>query len=327
VSAVLVLIEHDGGEAPDTTYQALTFARQLAAKGGGATVKAVTIGAEADGLAATLGQHGVSKVWQIHHDLLSDYAPEAWADALAELVAAAAPVAVVACGTDRGNEVLAHLAATADLPLATNVVDVTPGPPGEGWALTRLRWGGSLLEDATVMAPVILLTCAPYAFAANPSSGPSPAVDVVAPTLGATAFRTRVVDRVPVASGATLATAAVVVSGGRGVGSPEGFALLEELAGLLGGAVGCSRVATNNGWRPHSDQVGQTGKRIAPDLYIACGISGAIQHWVGMMAAKRVLAINIDPEAPMVTKADYAVIGDLHEVLKAVVSELRERRP
>jgi electron transfer flavoprotein alpha subunit len=108
------------------------------------------------------------------------------------------------------------------------------------------------------------------------------------------------------------------------VGSPEGFAVLEELATLLGGAVGGSRVATNLGWRPHADQIGQTGTRIAPDLYIACGISGAIQHWVGCKGAKRILAINTDAEAPMVTKADYAVIGDLHETLPAVIAEIKK---
>jgi electron transfer flavoprotein alpha subunit len=118
----------------------------------------------------------------------------------------------------------------------------------------------------------------------------------------------------------------VVVSGGRGVGSAEKFAVLEELAALLGGAVGGSRVVTNLGWRPHADQVGQTGTRVAPDLYIACGISGAIQHWVGCKASKHILAINTDPEAPMVTKADYAVIGDLHEVLPALVAEIKREK-
>ena len=127
------------------------------------------------------------------------------------------------------------------------------------------------------------------------------------------------------AEGVTLATAPVVVSGGRGVGSPEGFGPLEELAGLLGGVVGCSRVVTNNGWRPHSDQVGQTGTVVAPDLYIACGISGAIQHWVGMMASKTIIAINTDAEAPMVTKADYAVIGDLAQVVPGIVQEIKRR--
>ena len=118
-----------------------------------------------------------------------------------------------------------------------------------------------------------------------------------------------------------------MVGGGRGVGSKEGFELLEELADLLGGAVGGSRVVTNLGWRPHSDQVGQTGARIAPDLYIACGVSGAIQHIVGCKAAKRILVINKDQNAPIVTRADWAVIGDLHEIVPAIVAELRKNGP
>jgi len=133
-------------------------------------------------------------------------------------------------------------------------------------------------------------------------------------------------DRVERAAGVTLATAPVVVSGGRGVGSADGFASLLELASELGGVVGCSRAVTNLGWRNHTDQVGQTGTRIAPDIYIACGISGAIQHWVGAMASKKILAINTDPEANMVTKADYAVIGDLHQVVPAITAEVRRRR-
>ena len=133
-------------------------------------------------------------------------------------------------------------------------------------------------------------------------------------------------DRVTLTEGTTLSTAAVVVSGGRGVGSAEGFEPLEQLASLLSGKVGCSRAVTNNGWRSHADQVGQTGTRIAPDIYIACGISGAIQHWVGAMASKNILAINTDPEANMVTKAGYAVIADLHEVVPAVIAEIERRR-
>jgi electron transfer flavoprotein alpha subunit len=138
--------------------------------------------------------------------------------------------------------------------------------------------------------------------------------------------RTVVADRVERVAGITLSTAPVVVGGGRGVGSADGFAPLQELADLLGGVVGCSRAVTNNGWRNHTDQVGQTGTRIAPDIYFACGISGAIQHWVGAMASKNILAINTDPNANMVSKAGYAVIGDLHEVVPAISAEIRRRR-
>jgi electron transfer flavoprotein alpha subunit len=137
----------------------------------------------------------------------------------------------------------------------------------------------------------------------------------------------RITSRVPAEAGRiSLADARVVVGGGRGVGSAEGFADLDELAALLGGAVGVSRVVTSAGWRPHAQQVGQTGTRIAPDLYIACGISGAIQHVVGCRSAKAILAINTDRDAPMVTRATYAVIGDLHTVLPAVIAAVKAAR-
>jgi len=325
---VLVLIEHDRGVPAETAFQALGLARDVAAQLGGASVEAVVIGAERDDLAAAAAGRGAARTWAVTHPAVADYAPEAWGDALSQVARAAAASAVVAVGTDRGNEVLAHVAAVEDLPFAANATAVTvaDGP----WELTRTRWGGSLLERSTLEAPVKVVTAAPHAFAApdpdpQPDAAAAPTIEPFTPVLAEDADRTRIVERVPAEAGSSLVGAAVVVSGGRGVGSAEGFAVLEELASLLGGAVGCSRVVTNNGWRPHSDQVGQTGKRIAPELYIACGISGAIQHWVGMMAAKRVLAINTDRDAPMVTKADYAVVGDLHAILPAVVAELRRR--
>lgn len=315
MSIVLALIEHDRGVLNESSLRMLTLARQLGA------VEAVLIGEEADGLAQSLGEYGVAKVHLVHHDLLTDYSPEAWGEVLVQLVAATSAHAVSALGSDRGNEVLAHLAARTDLPMVANCTEVTPGEP---WEMMRVRWGGSLLEETTLAAATKLFTVSPFAFEADPSGGDVPATEVFTPTLDESLARTRVVDRVTLAAGVTLATAPVVVSGGRGVGSPEGFGILEELAALLGGVVGCSRVATNNGWRNHSDQVGQTGTRVAPDLYIACGISGAIQHWVGMMASKKILAINTDSEAPMVTKADYAVIGDVHDVLPALVEEVKK---
>ena len=147
------------------------------------------------------------------------------------------------------------------------------------------------------------------------------------PQLNEKAFRVRVSDRVAAADDKiSLTDARVVIGGGRGVGSAEGFQILEDLAELLGGAVGGSRVATNLGWRPHADQIGQTGTRIAPDLYIACGISGAIQHMVGCKGSKHILAINQDAESPIISKADYAVIGDLHEIVPALCEELKKAK-
>jgi electron transfer flavoprotein alpha subunit len=165
--------------------------------------------------------------------------------------------------------------------------------------------------------------------AVESAPAPAPAAGTVSdfsPDLDAALARTVVSDRVVLTRGITLSTAPVVVGGGRGVGSAEAFAPLEELARELGGVVGCSRAVTNNGWRNHSDQVGQTGTRIAPQVYIASGISGAIQHWVGAMASKHILAINTDREANMVTRADWAVIGDLHKVIPAITEEIRRRR-
>ena len=328
MSEILVLVEHDRGEAVETSYQSIGCARALLAAGVGTSVTAVLIGGEADGLVTDLGTYGVTKVVQVHHAELTDYAPEAWGEAVAELIAARAPAAVVATGTDRGNEVLAYAAAIADLAFAANVTEIKHAGDAS-LDLTRARWGGSLLEQSKLIASVYVLSGVAHVFSGEPSPDDVDtvaAVEVVVADLSENVARTRITDRVTLSSGITLTTAAVVVSGGRGVGSAEGFAPLVELAELLGGAVGCSRVVTNNGWRPHSDQVGQTGKRIAPELYIACGISGAIQHWVGMMASKHVLAINTDGEANMVGKAEYAVIGDLHKILPAVSAEIRKRR-
>jgi electron transfer flavoprotein alpha subunit len=270
-------------ESPDDelSQQAVTFA--------GAGAEAVTIG--------------------------GTYAPAAWAQAIVDEIGQREPSTVVAPGTDRGNEVLAHVAAILDQPLAANCVSV------DGTSVTRIRWGGSLLEEATVHGEPLLLTVAPHAVTAQPIAA---GVRALSPNLdGAVA----VSERVPtVTPGVSLADANVVVSGGRGVGSSEGFSVIEELASLLGGAVGCSRAVTSAGWRPHSDQVGQTGTKISPEIYIACGISGATQHMAGCKGAKKLLAINPDGEASIFQSADYGVIGDLHEVVPAISAEVRKAR-
>jgi len=246
------------------------------------------------------------------------YAPAAWAAAIAEEVSERSPRAVLAPGTERGNELLAHVGALLDLPMAANCTAVTLGDPAR---VTRVRWGGSLLEEALVHGSPLLATVAPHAVTAQPFTTPPRAL---APAADAPV---RVTERIEAATGGiSLTDAPVVVSGGRGVGSSEGFAVIEELAALLDGAVGCSRAVTSAGWRPHSDQVGQTGTKVSPELYIACGISGATQHMAGCKGAKKLLAINADGEASIFASADYGVIGDLHEVLPAVCAQIRKAR-
>ena len=244
---------------------------------------------------------------------------------MAQLAGSLAPSLVVAAGTDRGQEVIAYAATMSDAPMAANCVEVRPGDPFE---VTRQRWGGSLLEDARLDGVPRFLTIAEHVSQPEVLAVPVQVlVEPFVPTLTGSDLRVRVVARVaPEAGRVSLADARVVVGGGRGVGGAEAFSELEELAGLLHGAVGVSRVVTSAGWRPHSQQVGQTGTRIAPDIYIACGISGAIQHIVGCKAAKSILVINTDREAPIMSRAAYAVIGDLHAVVPAISAEIRRRQ-
>ena len=205
------------------------------------------------------------------------YAPAAWAQTLVEIARSRGVTAITAPGSERGNEILAHVAAKLDQPMAANCVSVAAGDPA---TVTRVRWGGSLLEEARLVGSPLLYTSAAHAVAAEPIAD----VETVPVTTALSEVDevVRVVEQVPAGtSGVSLTDADVVVSGGRGVGSAEGFSIIEELAELLGGAVGCSRAVTSAGWRPHSDQVGQTGSKVSPEIYIACGISGATQHMAG----------------------------------------------
>ena len=307
--SVLVLVEP--GE--ELSLQAVTLARDL-----GGPLHALSVGEPG----TELGAYGVETLHLVQDDRLSTYAPAAWAACLEQLVDRLSPTAVVAAGTNRGNEVLGHLAARRDLPFAANVIAV-----GSDASVTRVRWGGSLLEEARIDSELKLLTVAPHMVEATTLNGAGASVEQLEADVADADLVVRVVDHAETpTAGISLADAKVVVSGGRGVGSADGFGMLEELAGLLNAAVGCSRVVTMAGWRPHTDQVGQTGTKVAPDLYIACGISGATQHIAGCKGAKKILAINSDAEAPILANADYAVIGDLAEIVPAITAELRKAR-
>jgi electron transfer flavoprotein alpha subunit len=341
---VFCLVELDGGAADggqaavaDVSLRAVTMARELARAAGGSgpggRIAAVVFGggpaaggadaAAGPGLVADLGSYGVTDVYTVAG--IDGYAPLAWAGVLQWLISEHSGHALVAAGTERGNEVLAHLGAIAGLPMAANCTAAVDNGAGE-YAIVRQRWAGLLLEEAELNAPVALLTVATDAVAAVPAESAAPVtVHQVSASADGRGLAVRAVETPAGPGGASLATARVVVGGGRGVGGADGFGPLEELAALLGGVVGVSRVVTSEGWRPHTMQVGQTGTKITPDLYLACGISGAIQHFAGCSGAKTIIAVNTDPAAPMMTRADYAVVGDLHQIIPALVAALRDR--
>ncbi len=316
---IVVLVETLGDEVVEVSREALTFAREL-----GEPLRAVVVGGPAAPLVEQLGAYGVGEVVEVQGEPFSAYAPAAWGAALH--AAAEGATAVLATGTPRGNEILAHVACRLDVAMAANVVAVRSREP---LVVGRQVLGGGAIEEMRLGGTPAVFSVAGHACEARPADAPvscevrSLEVPVSEQDRAARVVRTEVGEG---ADAGTLKSAKVVVGAGRGAGGADGFRDVLELTELLNGALGVSRVVTSLGWRPHREQVGQTGSKIAPDIYIPCGISGAIQHWAGCSSAKTILAINTDAEAPMVTKAHYAVIGDMHEVVPAINAEIRRRK-
>jgi electron transfer flavoprotein alpha subunit len=315
----LVLVEIDGAQVGDVSLEAVTVARSL-----GGDVACVVVGGLPAGALDQLAVYGATTVHQAVHAAFERYAAAAHAAAVVAAVARSGAEVVVAPGTPRGTEVMAHVAARLDVPMAANVVEVGGGRPV---TVVRQVMGGSVREEAVLDGSPALFAVAGHAVEAEAAAAPGDAVvSEFVPDLSDADLRAQVVRVLAAADGADsarLAKARVVVGAGRGAGGPDGFGPAIELAGLLGGVLGVSRAVTAAGWRPHGEQVGQTGTKISPELYIPCGISGAIQHWAGCSSAQTILAVNTDDEAPMVTRARYAVIGDMHDVLPAVIEVLR----
>jgi electron transfer flavoprotein alpha subunit len=317
---ILVLVDHDRGELDQLSLRALTAARKL-----GQDVEAIVIGKEGAALAGIVGEYGAKVLHVASHANLTDYTPMASGRALKDLVEKLKPAAVLAAGSPRGNEQLAHLAAFLDLPMAAECSEITLGSPHH---VLRARWAGNLIESANVHADLLIASVLAFSTEPESANGSAATVSEFEPALEPADYAVKVLSRDAGESkgGVTLVDAKVIVSGGRGVGGPDGFGQIEELANLLGGTVGCSRVVTSSGWRPHAEQVGQTGTKVAPDLYIAAGISGAMQHIAGMKNSKTIVVINTDPEAPILSYADYAIIGDLHQVIPALTSAIRQAK-
>ena len=314
---ILVYADHDRGELDPLALQVVSAARGL-----DTDVHALIVGPNAEKCVDDLASAGVRTVHHGTNAAIDDYTPRASASAVITIMERLEPRAVLAAGTPRGSEVLAHVASIKDLPLVTECSEIAL--TGSGTAeVTRARWGGNLLERSEVSADVLLATVQAHAFAVSEDAGDAQVEAFDVPVTDAD-LEVSIVERTGAAeTGVGLAEAKVVISGGRGMDGPEAFGMLEELADILGGAVGCSRVVTAAGWRPHAEQVGQTGTKVAPDLYIAFGISGATQHIAGCKSAKTLIAVNTDGQAPIMTHADYAGVDNLHTLLPVLIEKAR----
>ena len=319
MAEVLVLVEHTDGEVKKVTFELLTLAARLGEP------SAVLVGPGFDAAKESLAAYGAAKVYVADAPDLVDHLVAPVAEVLAKVVADSSPAAVLLASSADGKEVAARLALKTGSGVITDATDVT----GEGGAVLAEQqvFGGSTIVRSKVSTGTPLITVRPNSVPAEQSAGAAERVDV-AVELSDTAKAARIVDRVVEEKGERpeLSEAAIVVSGGRGVGSGENFSVIEGLADALGAAVGASRAATDAGWYPHQHQVGQTGKTVSPQLYIAAGISGAIQHRAGMQTSKTIVAINKDPEAPIFELVDYGVVGDLHEVVPALTDKVKARK-
>lgn len=320
MAEVLVIVEHGGGQVKKVTLEMLTLARDLGEPA------AVVLGAPgtAAALTGTLAEYGAARVYAAESDEIDQYLVAPKASVLAALVRRVAPTAVLLGAAQEGKEIAGRLAVKLDNGLLTDV----SGLATDGTA-TQVVFAGSTIVTSTVTRGLPLATLRPNSVTPTPVTPPTtPTVTEVEVTVDDAAKLARVTERVAESAGARpeLSEASVVVSGGRGLGSAENFALVEELADLLGGAVGASRAATDSGFYPHQYQVGQTGKTVSPQLYLALGISGAIQHRAGMQTSKVIVAVNKDGEAPIFELADLGVVGDLFRVVPQAIEEIRKRR-
>ncbi|GAA3510730.1 electron transfer flavoprotein subunit alpha/FixB family protein [Actinocatenispora rupis] len=318
MAEVLVVTDGTASGVKKVTLEALTLARRLGEP------SAVVLGAPgtADALAGTLAEYGAAKVYAAESDEIAGHLVAPKAEVLARLVAEVQPAAVLLASSQEGKEIAGRLAVKLDSGLLTDVSDVA----ADGTA-TQVVFAGSTIVTAKVTKGTPILTVRPNSVTPEQSAGAGERVAVDA-TVSDAAKGATVLERVAEQKGSRpeLTEAGVVVSGGRGVGSAESFALIEELADLLGGAVGASRAATDSGFYPHQFQVGQTGKTVSPQLYMAIGISGAIQHRAGMQTSKTIVAVNKDDEAPIFELADFGVVGDLFKVVPQAVEEIRKRQ-
>jgi electron transfer flavoprotein alpha subunit len=324
VLAVLVLVERgDPGGPPvrKSSLEALTIARRLGAPA------AVVAGPVDEATATLLARYGAISVYAADHRELAEHPVLPTVELLAEVVRRAAPTAVLVTSGPESKQIAARLAVRLDSGILTDAIDVQPG--ADGPVVTQSVFAGSWTVQSRFRRGTPIVTIQPNAVTPEPVADPVPPdVELVTVDFSDLARAARVVSRTLRAGTGRpdLTDAAVVVTGGRGVGSPEGFEVIERLADTLGAAVGATRAVTDLAWRPHEQQIGQTGKTVAPQLYFASGVSGAVQHLAGMQSSRTIVAVNKDPHAPIFGVADFGVVGDLHEVLPALIVEIEKRK-
>jgi electron transfer flavoprotein alpha subunit len=319
MAEVLVVVEaSQAAGVKKVTLEMLTIARELG------SVSAVVFGGSgaADALSAKLGEFGAEKIYAAEGEDIDGYLVAPKATVLAELVKRVQPAAVLLGSTQEGKEIAGRLAVKLDNGLLIDAVELT----ADGTA-TQVVFAGSTIVKSKVTKGVPIVTIRPNSVTPAPQAA-TPQVEQLSVAVNDTDKLTKVVERVAEQKGSRpeLTEASIVVSGGRGVGNADNFKLVEGLADLLGGAVGASRAAVDSGYYPHQFQVGQTGKTVSPQLYVALGISGAIQHRAGMQTSKTIVAVNKDPEAPIFELADFGVVGDLFKVVPQADEEIRKRK-
>jgi electron transfer flavoprotein alpha subunit len=312
---VLVIAEQMDGAFRKVTFEALSAARRL-----DTDVVTVVLGSGIEGAAAELGKYGAAKILVADDAALAEYTVDGYTEVVAGIVAQTNPGVVILGATAQGKELAGRLSARLDAGLATDCVAIDMD--GAQVIATRPMYGGKILADVALTGAPAIVALRPNIVAAEEASMDSK-IEKVAVNAGQ--VRTQVKSKQLETGKIDLTEAEIVVSGGRGLGGPD-FSVVESLADVLGAAVGASRSAVDEGWRPASDQVGQTGKTVSPNLYIACGISGAIQHLAGMSSSKVIVAVNKDAEAPIFTKADYGIVGDLFEVVPVLTEEIKKLR-
>ena len=319
---VLAFAEQRDGKWKKAAFEAVSEAARLAKQLGGEAA-AIVVGSGVEGLAAGLGAYGAARAIVADDAAVAQYNGDVYGKVVAEIVKKEQPAAVLFSATALGKDLAPRVAARLDVGLAADIV-ATRVDGGKVLARKPVYAGKSYVELEFTRSPAVA-SLRPNNFEATSANGASAKVEKAAVNAGGAKSKVVEVKAAGAGAKADLTEASIIVSGGRGMKGPENFVILEKLADAIPGAVvGASRAVVDAGWRPHSDQVGQTGKTVSPNLYIACGISGAIQHLAGMRTSKCIVAINKDPEAPIFKVADYGIVGDLFQVAPALEAEFRK---